>query len=258
VPYSFTIHGGGLAVWKFRLPYLLFFRMANNITGVSHPICDEYKKRTKIDIKYLPPLIPFSVTSSAKDILRLKYNFPPDKRIILFVGSLKPLKVPLQILNALHILGKEYIEQNKLLLIYAGDGILKKDISKYAEDFNLKEYIFLLGNIPNESIHELYTLADLYVICSEYEGTPISLLEAMFHSLPVLASDAPGINSILKHNESAIMYKTDDPNELADGLKQLLNDPAKEKLISNNAYNLYIKSFDYKNILSEYIKIIEG
>lgn len=258
VPYSFTIHGGGLAGWKYKLPYLIFFKKASKITGVSYPICDEYKNRTNIDIKYLPPLIPFLKTTSSRETLRIKYKLPPVNRIILFVGSLKPLKKPLHILYALNLLGIEYIEQNKLSLVIAGDGILKGDISRFAVDNNLTKYIYLMGNLPNESIHELYTVADLYVICSEYEGTPISMLEAMFNSLPIVASDAPGINSILRNDESGLMYKTEDPSELANRLKQLLGDKEKENRIRINANRLFNEKFNYQNIISEYLSIISG
>jgi glycosyltransferase involved in cell wall biosynthesis len=197
-------------------------------------------------------------TKHSKHLLRSKYNIPLDKKIILFVGSLKPLKNPLNILKALQILGTDYLEQNKLVLVYAGDGILKEDITKFAKENCLLNYVYLLGNVPLESIHEIYSLVDLYVICSSFEGTPIALLEAMFNSLPILASDAPGINSILKNNVTAILYNTEDYNDLANGLRQLLADPVKENLIKTNANIYFNEHFDYHTIISEYIKIIDS
>jgi glycosyltransferase involved in cell wall biosynthesis len=257
IPYSFTIHGGGLAEWKFKLPYILFFRKAKNITGVSYPICDEYLKRSGCKIKYLPPLLPFLNTTYQKDQLRSKYNLAPDRKIIIFVGSLKPLKNPLQIMKALNHLGKDFIVRNKLGLLYAGDGILKNDLMKYAEENGLSEFVSFAGIVPNEFVHEIYSLADLYVICSDYEGTPISLLEAMYHSLPVIASNAPGINSILTDNETALLYKTEESRELAAKLRQLLDDPQKANTLGAKAKIHFHDKFDYQKNIAEYIDIIE-
>jgi glycosyltransferase involved in cell wall biosynthesis len=256
VPYSFTIHGGGMMKWKFKLPFKIFFKRANNITGVSQRICDEYYNRTGIKIQYLPPLIPFATTTLTKQILRDKYKLPVNNNIILFVGSLKPLKNPLHILNAFLLLGNDFIEHNHLSLLYAGDGSQKEEIIKFAADNQLSEYVFLPGNIPIESIHELYALADYYVICSKYEGTPIALLEAMFNGLPIFASNVPGINTLVKHKETAILYEANNIIDLASNIKQLLNNPSEAIKIKTNAYDSFNERFDYQTITSKYIQAI--
>ena len=256
VPYSFTIHGGGLMKWKFRLPYLLFFKSANKITGVSDRICNEYKKRTGVNIIYLPPLIPFQTTIFSRNELRIKYNFGFDKKIILFVGSLKPLKNPLLILKAMDLLGKDYLEKSNLFLVYAGDGPLREEIVKFANDHDLSENFKLLGNVSIENIHEIYSLSDYFVICSLFEGTPIALLEAMFHGMPILASDAPGINNLVNHKKTALVFRSEDERELSEVLKQLLEDPEQEIKIKSNAKKYYNEHFNYSKIIDDYIRII--
>ncbi|HBE39784.1 MAG TPA: hypothetical protein DDW27_00995 [Bacteroidales bacterium] len=256
VPYSFTIHGGGMMKWKFKLPFNIFFKRAKAITGVSHRICEEYKNRTGLNIRYLPPLIPFLSTKLSREALRIKYNLPVDTNVILFVGSLKPLKNPVNILKALFLIGKDFIEEHRIRLIYAGDGILKKEINDNAIRGNISDFVSIPGYVPLESIHEMYSLADLYVICSDFEGTPIALLEAMFNSLPIVASDAPGINNFLVNNETAILYKTDDIDMLAEGVKMLLTNPAKRNYIRKNAKMYYDEHFDYHSIANEYTDLI--
>lgn len=256
VPYTFTIHGGGMMKWRIKLPFILFFSRAKAITGVSERICDEYKNRTGLVIKYLPPLIPFKETIHSKIFLRSKYHLPIDAKIFLFVGSLKPLKNPLNIVKALQLIGHEYVEQNKLVLVYSGNGVLNEEIGEFVVKNELKDYVYLPGNIPLESVHEMYALADYYIICSEFEGTPIALLEAMFNSLPVLASDAPGINNLLEHNLSAILYKTDNITKLADGIKELISNPQKVNYISQNANKYFTEHFNYQSIVDEYINVI--
>ena len=52
--------------WKWKFPYKLYFKRAKAIVGVSDIICNEYKKRTGLDIIYIPPLIPFKKTIGKK------------------------------------------------------------------------------------------------------------------------------------------------------------------------------------------------
>ncbi len=256
VPYSFTIHGGGLSAWNFKFPYIFFFKKAKAVSGVSQRICDEYHIRTGVEIINLPPLIPFLSTTLSKDSIKIKYRIPGGKKIFLFVGSLKPLKNPQHILEAMKVLGKDYIEEHDLYFVFAGDGILKEHLKKYCVTYKFEKYVSFLGNIPIKSINETYKMADYYIICSDFEGTPISLLEAMFNNLPILASNSPGINNILTHNKSALLYDPKNPMELVVAIKSILINPVKENELKNRGKKDFLEKFDYKTIISDYEKMI--
>lgn len=256
IPYSFTIHGGGLTKWNFKLPYKFFFKQAKTITGVSDRICTEYNRRTGRNIRYLPPMIPFVSSISSKGDLRKKYNLPVEAKIVLFVGSFSPIKNPLHIINSFEQLGLDYINQHKLVIVFAGDGILKAKMLNRIKECSLDKHVYLQGNLPIESIHEMYALADYYIISSSLEGTPIALLEAMFNGLPILASDAPGINNLLKHNETALLFQYDNSLEMALRIKQLLSDPEKEDFIRSNARKYFDEKFNYSGVIEKYIKVI--
>ena len=256
VPYSFTIHGGGMKRWRFKLPFQIFFKKARAITGVSYRICEEYSNRTGLDIRYLPPLIPFLTSSLTMTELRQRYKIPADSQVFLFVGSLKPLKNPLHVLRALNLLGNDFLVKQKIRLVYAGDGILREDLLRYLDENGLSGFVYMQGNVPLETIHELYSIADFYVISSDFEGTPIALLEAMHNSLPVIASDAPGINNFLTNNETAILYRTGDTGALAKAIEKLTEDPVIRSYLRLNAKKYYDEHFDYRKIVGDYVNII--
>lgn len=257
IPYSFTIHSGVLPKWNFKFPYILFFKKAKRIAGVSLGICQEYERRTGAAIKFIPPLIPFNKSKSSNNSLRSKYNLPNNKRIILFVGSLKPLKNPDHILRALNILGNRKIVDNNLCVVFAGDGILKNPLNRLIDEFDLTNSVYLLGNIPAESIHELFSIADFYVISSDHEGNSISLLEAMYNSIPIIASNVPGINNLLTHDLNAFLYDLKNPETLAHGLLKCLQSPEYSKAIGSSANRLYHESYNYENMVLEYLKFLE-
>ena len=94
INYTIHIHGGGMKKWKHSILQRLFFKNAYSVIGVSDEIVKEYESRSGVDIKYLPPLLPF-IKSKKQNI-----EFMNFKKIILFVGTLKPLKAPNILLNA--------------------------------------------------------------------------------------------------------------------------------------------------------------
>ncbi len=68
-------------------------------------------------------------------------------------------------------------------------------------------------------------------------------LKLMYNSMPILASDAPGINSILKHNETAILFQINDYIEIASAIQSLLCNSEKQDYIRTNANNYYLGKF---------------
>jgi glycosyltransferase involved in cell wall biosynthesis len=75
------------------------------VAGVSRPIIDIYKERSGVDINYLPPIIPFIKSIINKEDLKENLGFKTYDKIVLYVGSIKPLKAPKVLLSAFDNLG---------------------------------------------------------------------------------------------------------------------------------------------------------
>lgn len=60
---------------------------------------------------------------------------------------------------------------------------------------NLPENVFCLGEVPNA--HQLLPFSNLFTLCSDYEGMPMSILEALSYGVPVVASNVGGISEVL-------------------------------------------------------------
>lgn len=250
VDYVVHIHGGGLKKWR---PYWLqkyFFLNAKKIAGVSYSIQEEYLKRTKRnDIVYLPPLIPFKKCKINKDELKKKYGIDNFDTIILFVGSIKALKAPNLLLDAFSSIEKKIINNKKIGVVLAGDGILKDELQvKYATNPN----ILFLGQVSNELIHECYSFADIYVITSWFEGTPISLLEAMYNGLACVGTNVSGINNII-NNENGLLIEKNNERQLTEALTLILKDDELKEHLQEASLKFYNSNYSY----SMYIELFE-
>lgn len=253
--YIIVIHGGGLMPWKFKFPYQLYFKRAKAIIGVSDIICKEYKKRTGINLIHIPPLIPFQKSSDSKEDLRDRYKISVNRKVFLYVGSLKELKHPDVIVKAFIELGEGYLIKNNILMVFAGDGIMKDELMQNCKKEGLEDFFLFKGNIPREEIKKFYKLSDFYIISSDFEGTPISMLEAMYNKLPIIASDVRGVNSVIDEDRG-ILFNNKDTQSLVYAIEKLLNNDEFAKLISENSFNYYNKEFCYNTLIENYKQII--
>lgn len=249
IEYIITIHGGSLNPWKPFFPFYFAFSNAFRLIGVSERICEEYDRRAGLDVKYIPPLLPFEKSETERDRIKGKYNLPLNSKVILYVGSLKELKSPQTLLKAFNSLDNDFIVNNNLFLIFAGDGNLRTELIKIAE--YSKRTIFL-GNVPRENIPDLYEISDLYVITSKFEATPLSLLEAMYNQLPVIGSDVKGINTIIESGQNGILFEQGDYSELSSKIKNIINNKESSSSYGVEAEKSYRKKYSYKKILDDY------
>jgi glycosyltransferase involved in cell wall biosynthesis len=247
--YIIIVHGGGLAPWTFKAPYRWYFRKARKVFGVSEIICQEYSARANVKVEYLPPLIPFNKSSVDKVQLRHSYGFSKSEKIFLSVGSLKELKRPFAVICAAEHLGHDFLKKHNVRFVFAGDGPLKNKMRNYIEERGLGGFITLLGSVPREKIHELYKLSDSYIISSDFEGTPISMLEAMANELSIIGSKVSGIDSILSREDMGFLFDNKKPQELADIICHVVKDGADLEKVK--ARKFYLENFSYERVLDQ-------
>src|SRR5690554_1112311 len=253
VEYVVHIHSGGIMEWKPRWLLKSFFKNARNIAGVSVPIVEEYGEKTGREIKYLPPLLPFMESSKDKKTLRQQRGFDRFKNIIVFIGTIKALKAPETLLKAFKELGQDFIHQHQLGLVMVGDGPLRRQLeNKYADMGS----IVFEGTVPNAEIKDYYKLADAYVITSWFEGTSISLLEAMFNKLPCIGTNVTGIRDIIKPGVTGFLFEKDDYQGLSHTLREVFVDCSHAETVGKNAYEYYLVTFCYKDHLSQILEFI--
>ena len=252
IPYTIHIHGGGMKSWRFASIQRYFFKHAKNIFGVSPSIIKEYKIRSNKNIKYLPPLLPLKRYNGNIEELKKENNLSDFNKIILFVGSLKPLKSPDTLLKAFNHLGRDFIEEKKVCLLFIGDGPLLSDLIKYRKKNNLEKNVCFLGNVDNKYISKYYLLSNIYVIPSWFEGTPISLLEAKFNAMMCVGSNVKGINNVINNNVDGLLFDKNDNIQLSEILKDILSSKIDSNQFGENAKKEYEMKFNY----SEHLKIL--
>ena len=186
--------------------------------------------------------------------LRTEIVVDPTRPIILSVGRLTIAKGFFDLLDAFKIV----LEKNpRAALVIAGGGNLKDGLVAHIEKLGLQNDVFLLG--LRHDIPQLLAAADVYVNSSYWEGTPVSVLEAMSAGLPIVGTTV-GENPYLLEQEAGLLVSPGQPRELAAALITLLDSPSAGKKFGAKARSRIEQEFSreawIRRILDLYIKIV--
>ncbi len=106
--------------------------------------------------------------------------------------------------------------------IIAGEGSLKNQLVEESGKLGLNGTVEFRG-VVNDMI-SLYQEADVFVLTSDWEGTPNVVLEAMAAGLPVLSTNVGGVPDIVKHGQTGLLTDPEDETLMTALLIELVND----------------------------------
>lgn len=250
--YFVVIHLGDIPPKGHDRCYKIFLKHAKKVVAVSEGIKTNYDTKYGLNCKVIYPLVPFPESNLNRADLRQKYKINKDVNVICMIGSLKEMKNPDTILNALSLFTIEEKKVYKPYIIYAGNGVMIETLKQLVEEYQLKDSVSFLGNIPKEDVCEILKLADIYLIASDYEGTSVSLLEAMYNKKVIIASRAPGIINTIVENEECLMFEPRNAAVLKQCVIKVLSDEKLRINLSHNSYMHFLNDYDYRKVISSY------
>lgn len=209
---------------------------ADSIISVSKSYIDKstFLENHKEKIVAIPNGIVLSEFNycSNKEECKKQLGFGNSK-VVLFMASLYPLKGPHVLIKAI----PKVVEQEKnVIFVFAGGG----NINYYqhlSDTIGISKYIKFVGYITdNKSLY--YQAADIFVLPSFLECFPLVNLEAMACGTPVIASDVGGVSDIVIDNKTGLLVPPEDSLQLADAIKELLQNEKKRKSMGINAREL--------------------
>jgi len=133
----------------------------------------------------------------------------------------------------------KYLDENVKLIIVGGSPDILPQFQKYIKDNDI-ENIELVGFVQKNETIKYIEKADVLILPNSaqdkmsYYTSPLKLFEYMASKRPIVASKLPSIEEVLKDKQNAILCEPDNPKDLADKIKWVLNNDC-EKIV-NQAY----------------------
>ena len=206
---------GWLAVKFFHFAEKYSFVFANQITSVSQELKEFYEKKYNREVHYIPNGVNLAKPRKAKEIK--KFNVK-ENNYILFLGRISREK-------GIHYLIEAYQRINTSMpLVIVGE---QREGDKYLAELKMiaddNPNILFTGTATGKLWREWYSNAAIFVLPSEIEGLPTSLLEAMSFARCCLISDIAA-NCEALGNTGAI-FKNTDVDSLFHALEYLIHNP---------------------------------
>jgi glycosyltransferase involved in cell wall biosynthesis len=153
------------------------------------------------------------------------------------------------IIQAAYYLVKKFPEMRFILV---GDGKYLKRMKQYARDANLDQFIAFTGE--QENITDYYSLFDIFVFPTLWEGMPYVLLEAMASKLPIICSNIPNLIEIVSNNHSALTINPYEMDDLFHKISALYNNEDLRNRLAENTYS-EVQKFDESRTVNEIINV---
>ena len=224
----------------------IFFKLFHTIpVALSELIQESIEKEYKIKKKKIPVILNGIDLSKCQP--KADYAIK-DKIKILHIGRFSPQKNHKGLIEAFHLFHQEY-PQSILQLI--GEGELREEVKKQVNQLGLTASVELLG--LQENVHAYLHSADIFTLPSNYEGIPITLIEAMGTGLPIVATNVGGIPDMLQDGENTILT-TLSTSEIAEAFFTFASDERLRKKMGEKA-KAEAEKFSDKRMTEGYLTI---
>ena len=260
----------------YALPWLVFHRKNARIHTIHSIATMEVRKTHRIIQRFAYKfwnVVPVAISRTVQNGVMNEYKLPKEKVpiisngidtkkfppiasnvdneifTIINVASFSKWKNQILLVEALNI---ALLENPNLKLIFAGDGKERVNVEAKARKYNISEKIVFVG--ATSEVYKWLSLANVFILCSTFEGIPLSIIEAMSSGLPIIATDVGGIPDITENNESGLLVPPNDAKALALAILKMANDKDMQYRISKNNIEKS-KKFDISNITDEYINL---
>ena len=164
-------------------------------------------------------------------------------RLVCMVARLWEQKAPEYFVKAVPLILDKF-PRTKFLVI--GDGPLKAALLKLTKSLQVDRSVRFLG--WRSDVNQILRVIDVFVLPSLWEGLPLSILEAMAASKPVVASDIKGNNELVEHGETGFLFPPRNHQQMSDYVAKLLGDPGLAQMMGFNGYKRVKQRYDINKI----------
>ncbi len=168
-------------------------------------------------------------------------NLSPRKGVGVLLDSMKSLR------NRGH----------DVFLTLAGGGEIER-YRQQATDMGLADHCHFTGWISPDDVEVLLHKADIFVLPSFHEGLPMSILEALSHSVPVVATPVGSIGEVLTSGKNCLLVPAGDTQALESALEQLIISPDRRHALSEAGRDLFLTTFELQSYVDRLLGLYGG
>lgn len=210
---------------------------------VGRSIEKTYGEPCRVMIPNGIPVEKYGHSPALRCLWRAKEALPEDAVVFTFVGRLETQKNPMLLVEAFR-----RVTDPRSHLVFIGCGTLLRQLEKAVSLYGLEKRVHFLGE--RMDIADALASADVFVLGSDWEGNPLSVMEAMAAGLPVIATRVGGVPELVEN--AGILIRPGDAGGFAGAMEYLLNNPQARADISRSARARAVARFRVEQMVEAY------
>lgn len=246
IPYIPFLHGGSLParLEKSKKQCEVLFGNAYKNVAPSAYLYEAFKEKNIPNLIYIPNTIPLE-----------NYSFKKRERVtyrLLWVRSFASIYNPEMALQVVEKLQKE--GKDVTLCMVGPDKGSMENCEKIAKDKGLP--VTFTGLLDKKAWHKLSEEYDVFINTTNFDNTPISVIEAMALGLPVVSTDVGGLPFLIEKNKTGILISPKDVQAMTDAITDLVSNPEKSQQIANQARK-QVESYDWEVVKYKWNEVLK-
>ena len=258
-PLLYTIRLSRLIrTWNRRLAFKYVSPLVTRVIAVSRGVGEDFLKRTGFPPERLVVIPngldprPFDLPLTKQEARQI-FRLPPG---FLFgmVARFRKAKDHKGLIRAFAQIAPRAPEANLALV---GDGPLEGELKQLVQEHGLEEKVVFTGRLSPSEIPKVLKAFDVFVHPTFREGMPAAILEAMAARLPIIATDAEGVEDIFEtEREIGRLVPKGEVNPLAQAMFELYSLPQeKRKAMGEEAYQRLLEEFTHEKMIQRNVSL---
>ena len=194
-----------------------------------------------VDVEHFKPM--------REEGLREDLGIPKDLRVVLFVGRMVAYKALDILLAAFAKLAKAV---NDVALVLVGEGPRKSWASALAIELSVKNRVFVVGNVPLETLPKVYAMSELVVVPSRSraEAFSVTALEAMACGKPVVATRVGGVPYVVVDGVTGVLVPPKNAEALCEAMLSLLSNEDEARRLGEAGRRRAVELFSWDRVVN--------
>jgi glycosyltransferase involved in cell wall biosynthesis len=231
--------------------------------AVTHDIATHFNKETRTPLDRIKvvhrgrSVDASSLTDLQLEAIRKDMGLERNTFIFLTAGRHEYQKAQLILLKAFLEFRTSYAGPS-VLLIAGREGSQTTELKNFIADHSLADSVKILGH--RNDLNHLFTISDVFILPSLFEGIGGVLIEAQAYGLPLICSDLPGLKEVIETNENALVVPAGNIISLSNAMLKIATQPDLRLKFSKRGRQIFSERFkegiSHNKMLSFYMDAI--
>jgi glycosyltransferase involved in cell wall biosynthesis len=188
------------------------------------------------------------IPSKTRNKVREGFSTKNDCPVLIFVGSLTPEK---RLDRLLRVVQKTRMDVPDVTVWMVGDGPLRAQLESESKNLGMESAVRFVG--VQQDIASILTAADIFVMTSDTEGIPASVLEAGYCGLPAVATRVGSIQECVRDGETGFLVDPQEEEKFSAIVVRLLRSQEERNKIGIQAKKWITENFAMDQIVQKYL-----